>query len=121
MPDPSVIKTPSLEPQEPEHKKMKPRGKQIHPVMAEVRKENKTLKSRIRVLEARVKTQNKKLQQSYGGGYIPGAKITEWREKCVQIISGLDELRDAMREVLQDVQTYPKNKKADTLTVRNNQ
>ncbi len=39
-------------------------------------------------------------------------------EKSFQIICRLDELRDAMREVLQDVQTYPKKVKGDTLTIK---
>ena len=90
--EPSVVKKP---------KKKARTNKELRDEVFKQEKENRSLKRR-------VKSQEEMIIKLSGGGYIPGYKITEWREKCFLICQGIDELRDAMREVSLDVGAHPK-------------
>jgi len=90
------------------------------PTVVELKVLNAKLGRKIRTLENRIKIQGKELKFFAGDGYVPQFKLIEWREKCFQIGCDLDDLRDAMREVLEDVRTYPKKIKKDPLFIKNN-
>lgn len=78
---------------------------------AELRKLNFNLRAEIKSLGKTIAEQEKTLRRVSGSGYIPEIKIKEWREKAFLISCKLDDLRDAMREMLLDVNSHPKKQK----------
>jgi len=75
---------------------------------AELMKLNTKIRAENRALEKRMDYLTKTFREQIGGGFIPGVKIFAWREECFQISCALDLLRESMRKVLNDVESFPK-------------